>query len=140
MGSVEINLEQWPVVQIKVVGEADVGMVDRVVAKLHELAERRTRFINIFDLTGMGGMPAVARQRFTEDAKAHKDLYGKYLIAAVCIVPSRAVRGFLTAMQWVFSFGHPVEPVPDRETALSVARRYFEREKLAWPSGLVAAS
>ncbi len=133
MGSVDINLEHWPVVQIKVTGEGDVGAVEKVVAKLHELVGRKSRFINIFDLSAMEGMPALARQRFIEDAKAHKDAYGKYLMAAVCIVPSRAVRGFLTAMQWVFSFAHPVDAVPNRETAISVAQRYFERENLAWP-------
>jgi hypothetical protein len=140
MAQIEVNRQHWPLILFSVSGDCDIRDVDQVVAVLHDLCLPGTRILNVFDLTKMGDMPPVARKRFMDDAKANQDLYHDRVIAAICVVPSRFVRGILTAMQWLFRFSHPLEMVSDMGTAMSVARRYFAQERIAWPAGLAAAS
>lgn len=130
-----VNSDAWPVNIITV----DTGgePIDRAGAEalcnvLESFPARRAPFANIIDLSRCGSAMSTERRLVAERFNAHEAAYRAHLVAVAVIVPSKLLRGALTAIGWVHRYPAPIEFVDSVETAAAKLLPHLAARGITW--------
>lgn len=103
MSRIETHLHTWPLFISVMPPASDLGELNAYIDEVNGLYKRQQRFASLVDTTRVTSLPsATERKRLADWQAGTIDLIRRYNVFTAIIVRSAAVRGGMTALNWLF--------------------------------------
>jgi hypothetical protein len=129
MGSINVNIREWPLVRVTYVDTVDDARFEAYVAEQAGLLDRKEPYVILFDARASGMPSAKQRQRMAEYMREREAELRRLCKRGVFVISSPLIRGALTAILWLQPLPFPHEVVSSMEDAERILAS--ERRRLA---------
>lgn len=103
MSRIGIYTHAWPLFITVMPPSFDLDELNAYITEVNELYKRQQRFASLVDTSQITGVPSASqRKRIADWQISTVDLIRRYNVFTAIVVRSAAVRGGMTAINWLF--------------------------------------
>jgi len=126
-GMTFLDDSQFPLVRIRVPRTWETDKVLQLFEAFDDLAARDERCVVLMDLSESSLPPPDIRKMLGEKRKTLKPFFDSCLMAQAALVSSKALKGFLSLMNWLAPSEHPQKTFESEEAALAWLQTHLDR-------------
>lgn len=134
--SILVDTQQWPVVQTVWDGEQTIEDVDRYIAQVRAIYQRRQPFVTISLMKQYKASPEI-RKKIAELMATTESDVKQYSVCSALVSPSTAFRFVLSTVFLFKRMDTPYQVCATFDEALEFCRAEARKRKLALPAKVI---